>query len=878
MEPSNILQVLEEAAGRVPNKAMMIYDPGNVETSRRLTYGELRDLALANSAAFRGLSGFERGSIVLLHLDNHTDNIVWLWSLLYAGCIPAMSTPFAHKEEHRRAHLLHLKSLLHDPVCLTRETLRSQFPSDTVLRLQNVESVGTSDAELPAPTNGNCIRANGDDSIALLMLTSGSTGYAKAVPLTHHQLLISLAGKQSFLSLREDHATLNWIALDHVASLIEMHFHPMFAHMDQVHVHPTDVIPDPLLLLQLIHRHRVEKVFAPNFLLAKLQTQLQEIACTDHQCLDLSCLRYLVSGGEANVVQTCAALARRLGAYKAPENCIVPSFGMTETCAGFTWNTTFPAYDVERKHEFASVGRCEIEGIRMRTTSLSDDRPINTPNEGYYNNPQATKESFTVDGWFRTGDLAIIDETGNLNLMGRTKELILESAIEDAKIPAVTPSFTTEQLAVVYLPTYEQDDINSRLQAQNEITRVGLIMTGARPYIVPLDKSALVKTSLGKLSRNKIKNALEAGRYRDFEETNSRLIKAQLSSNIVAPSNDLEALLLKAASQALSLVPEEFGVETTLSNAGHAEKLLCREVPMFHILSCPTVRCLAKRLENFHSNYDPVVTIQPRGSKTPLWLVHPVGGEVLVFVSLSNLFNDRPVHGLRARGLNRGETPFSSIRDAAETYHRAIKQKQPDGPYALAGYSYGSLIAYEVCRLLDQEGDTVQFFGSLDLPPYHARVISEGDWTTSLLHLASSIGLISEEDMISLSTKLQGQSQDVALQRLLQIAPPNRLSALDMTSAEILRWSHFSFAMTQAARGYEPCGNIQSIDVFYTNPSDGLGVNSSDWLNQHRDWARFSRLEARYHELQGLHYRLLSEENVHNVYKCLSKAMCARGL
>ncbi|KAF9886273.1 hypothetical protein FE257_011886 [Aspergillus nanangensis] len=926
----NLMKLLKNVVEKAPSRGITVHGPGNMESPIRLSYRDIHEATIRNAGSLGSIPGFQRGSIVLLHLDNHVDNIIWLWSLLYAGCIPVMSTPFPHDERLRRAHLLHLKSLLHNPICLTHEKLVGEFGcQNTILQLRTVESIGSNKRHC-TETPKDAEPSTTDDSIAIIMLTSGSTGHAKGVPLTHRQIQTSLAGKQQFLSLGATYTTLNWIALDHVASLLEMHFHPMLVNMDQIHVHPADIVADPRRLLHFISQYRVQKVFAPNFLLANLYREIETMGPLPDPGWDLSCLQYLVSGGESNTVQCCATLADILSRYKAPMNCIVPSFGMTETCAGFTWNTNFPAYDMSKNFEFAFLGGCVIDGIRMRTTSISDpgllveqDTIGNFEVTGpivfreYYNNPEATRDAFTKDGWFQTGDLAIIDAAGQLNIVGRSKDVIcingikyssheIEHTIEDARISSLTPGFTvcvpyrpdgaqTEQLAVLYLPLYNQgdnqrqEDIEARMQALNEITRVSLFMTGSRPYVLPLNRSTLVKTSLGKLSRNKIKNSLETGTYVELDQINTQIIKAYLLSHITSPQGHLETSLLEAALKALPVSPDEFGVETPflgiaitsmelISFKKNAEDLTRQDIPMFYILTCPTVRYLARQLQDDHRGYDPVVSIRPNGTKTPLWLVHPVGGEVLVFVHLANLFTDRPVHGLRARGLNPGERPFRDIHEASAEYYTALKRKQPRGPYAVIGYSYGSLVAFEIAKLLDQNGDNVQFFGSLDLPPYHAQVISQGDWTTSLLHLASSISIIAETDMGSLLTKLECKSQDQAVQLLLTLSPPERLRELNMTAQGLKQWAHLTFAMTQAVKGYTPTGKIQSLDVFYTAPSDALGVREEEWQSQHRQWSRFGRLETRFHAVPGLHYRLLDKENVHSVYRILARAILAREL
>lgn len=107
-----------------------------------------------------------------------------------------------------------------------------------------------------------------------------------------------------------------------------------------------------------------------------------------------------------------------------------------------------------------------------------------------------------------------------------------------------------------------------------------------------------------------------------------------------------------------------------------------------------------------NTRYDPVVCLRPSGTNTPLWLVHPGVGEVFVFVGLAGHLADdnRPVYALRARGFDPGQARFASIAEAVATYTAAIRARQPRGPYAMAGYSSGAMLAFEVAKKLDAGG------------------------------------------------------------------------------------------------------------------------------------------------------------------------------
>ncbi|MEZ5511078.1 MAG: thioesterase domain-containing protein, partial [Gammaproteobacteria bacterium] len=95
-------------------------------------------------------------------------------------------------------------------------------------------------------------------------------------------------------------------------------------------------------------------------------------------------------------------------------------------------------------------------------------------------------------------------------------------------------------------------------------------------------------------------------------------------------------------------------------------------------------------------------------TKPPLFLIHPVGGDVLCYGDLAQALRpDFSVYGLRARGLG-GEPPFPSFGDMVATYVNEIRSVQPVGPYRVGGQSLGGIIALAVARMLEQSGEQVE--------------------------------------------------------------------------------------------------------------------------------------------------------------------------
>jgi hypothetical protein len=83
---------------------------------------------------------------------------------------------------------------------------------------------------------------------------------------------------------------------------------------------------------------------------------------------------------------------------------------------------------------------------------------------------------------------------------------------------------------------------------------------------------------------------------------------------------------------------------------------------------------------------------------------------------------DRPVYGLQARALDSQSPPDMRVERMAEEYLRCIRQVQPNGPYAIVGFSFGGLIALEMAQRLRREGETVELLALLDTYVHESRL------------------------------------------------------------------------------------------------------------------------------------------------------------
>ena len=493
----------------------------------------------------------------------------------------------------------------------------------------------------------------------------------------------------------------------------EIHLHALFNAATQIHVPAAEFLREPSHFFETIEKHSVTFTFAPNFFVAAAVRSLERQKL--FKCYDLSSLRHVVSGGEANVVATSIAFTNLIVSMGGARTALKTAFGMTETSAASHYHQNFPALEEQANIRFCSVGRV-IKSIAQRITD--DYGNVLTPGEDgnlelsgpgvfkrYHNNPEATKSSFTSDGWFKTGDKGYISHCGSLILGGRAKDSIiingvkyfsheLESAIEESRISGVVASYVaafatwtegadSEELAIVFLPTTEilQDD-KLFTETIASIGKVAFLYCSKKPVdIIPLTMDLLPKSALGKLSRPKLKVAYESGKYDKYRFSTRDRISRYREKSRVAPVNQTESTLIELFALQFGLNKEEVGMEDSLTDMGIdsiqliqfkarvQETLhLQQEIPMISLLQNPSLRGISEILSNMErgtGEYQPVVQLQGDGSSTltPLFFLHPGLGEILVFLNLSKYFSDRPVYAIRAPGFNPGEEMHKSVDD-----------------------------------------------------------------------------------------------------------------------------------------------------------------------------------------------------------------------
>ncbi|KAG2136548.1 atromentin synthetase [Suillus bovinus] len=930
-QPNTLHDVITQAVNRYPSHELGFITSSAHDSSIQTKTFSAFNQYVRNLGRAMLEWGKPTGSIVVVYLTEHEDNMAAVWACLLAGYVPCLQPALSAQQAHKEGHVAHIKNLFGSATWLTNEVGAEQISTISGLDIHLLSELKASAETFDVSADWVAYEAKPDDE-AILFLTSGSTGFSKAVVHTHRTILAACHAKGHSYGLTSESQVLNWVGFDHVAGSLEMHITPLLYGASQLHVHASAILADPLRLLRLIDEKSIELTFAPNFLLSKLTRDLEKRVDL-FGTFDLSSIKRINSGGEAVVSKTAQAFAATMKQLSknpsAVSFVISPGFGMTETCAGCIYEPV-DVLAKEPAHEFLDLGR-PIDGCEMRIVDPADGATLRHDGESgelqvrgpmvfvrYYNNAEATSSSFVEGGWYRTGDVGII-ENGVMRLSGRIKDTVivhgvsygipeLETHLQTvegvthsflAAAPYRAPGQETEGFVIFYSPTFDLEgaDASTKLFATHRALRDICVKMITLPpqFVVPIPVNQMEKTTLGKLSRARLISLFKQGQLAKHITRSEELLSEARGATFVAPSSETEKALAQIYAGIFNLAESEMSASDNFFELGGTSIDVIRlkregeahfglpEIPTIQILKHPVISSLASYVDSLVSKdsqteeYDPIVPLQLTGNKTPIFFVHPGVGEVLIFVNLAKYFqNERPFYALRARGFEPGHPFFTSMDEMVSCYAAAVKRTQAKGPYAIAGYSYGGVVAFEVAKRLEAMGDEVKFVGLINIPPHIADRMHEIDWTGGMLNLSYFLGLVSKHDANDLAPALRSMTRKEQLEVVWKLSPPERLVELQLTAEKLDHWVDIAGSLIECGKEYNPSGSVSAVDVFYAIPLRG---SKSDWLNnQLKPWSGFSRGEPSYTDVPGQHYTLMDFDHVPQFQKIFRGRLEARGL
>ncbi|MBI4854039.1 MAG: AMP-binding protein [Acidobacteria bacterium] len=497
----DLIELFETTTKRHARRVAMRIERDGVE--ERYTYAEVRELA-TRAGAFLVSQNVLPGERIMLLAENCPEWGMCYFGALKAGvvCIPVDSKSTVDEVVNISRSGTPIGIITSDDLLLNK-FLELQdrlvvaglstriWTFNQIFKLTDEESEEKNIAKLPSRISTN--------AMASLIFTSGTTGLPKGVMLSHKNFTSLVSKLSSVFDLNEHDGMLSVLPLHHtfefsagflvplsvgaqITYLPELTGDALSDTLKKQHVSAIVGVP---ALWELLHRRIMNKFSDKSIWLERTVKAMMELnsKLRDKTPINLGPIvfypvhkglggniRYLISGGSAlseNVLKGFHGLGFTL----------LEGYGLTEAS---------PVITVTRRSNKmlpGSVGKA-LPGVDLMIIN-PDDRGVGEvvargPNVmlGYYNNEAATK-SVLVDKWLHTGDLGHINEDGNLYLMGRSKDIIVDNNgkniypdeieelygnyefIKELSVVGL-PDGSAERVACLAVPDYERDKNLSR--------------------------------------------------------------------------------------------------------------------------------------------------------------------------------------------------------------------------------------------------------------------------------------------------------------------------------------------------------------------------------------------------------------------------------
>ncbi|HEU5136503.1 MAG TPA: amino acid adenylation domain-containing protein [Steroidobacteraceae bacterium] len=851
-------ELFEQQAKRTPGAIAAVYE------GQSLTYLQLDHKAnkLAHYLRARG-AGPDRP--VGLCLDRGLDVAVAVLAVLKAGS-PYLPLDPAYPRER-------LEYMLSDAapgvVLAQRATLPAlgETASSVLLLDEEWPSIEQQDASGLAVGD---IGLNAEH-LGYVIYTSGSTGRPKAVELSHGALANLMHWHLETLPPAAH--VLQFASLSFDAS-----FHEFFAAWGcggAVVIPAQEIRYDPAALVRFMNAHAIDKAIVPVTVLhhiAELHQDSPEV---------LAHLRHLMATGEQLKITPAV---RRL--FERLPDCVLHNhYGPSETHVVTALTLTGPPRDWP---DHPSIGRPIANSQIYILDAARQPVPIGVIGElfiggagvarGYLKRPDLTAERFLADPFnpgtrmYKTGDLARWRADGTLEFLGRNDHQVkirgfrielgeVEGCLSRHELVREAVVLTREDAAgekrlVAYFTSHDESPGGDALRAH--------LRASLPEYMIPAAYVRLENIPLtpnGKVDRDALQRlAVVEPSARPHEE----------------PVGEFERALA-AIWQELLNVGRVSRDDNFFDLGGHSmltAKLIARlqqlglMASLATVFKHPTLRSLAECLEmGLDQNLVPNPILlregQPRegqsreGSCPTIFFVHEVSGDVLPYLPLARLL---PEH-FRAWGLQcLGIWHLESLEQIAADQIEAMRRVQPKGPYRLAGWSLGAVIAYEMAYQLIGADETVEFLGMIDaiapvgtsLPEMDdfevLRQVIRDRWTATL-------GPAVVQELSDLN--------DIA--KLLEICHARRYLPAHITMADIQRLLKNRRLIPEMTRRYSPAALPLKVDFFEAD--DELPAPFS------RNWEPLIGNHVRRHVIGGTHRTITHPPHLQRLAAAMTEAL-----
>ncbi|WP_217493446.1 amino acid adenylation domain-containing protein [Micromonospora tulbaghiae] len=780
-----------------------------------------------------------------------TELVVALLATLKAGAAYVPLDP-----DHPRERLRYLIDDTDVPVVLTQHHLTDRLPDTTThLALDTDWPTVATHPDTPPETTVT------PDNLAYVIYTSGSTGKPKGVMVEHRAIDNRLRWMQHTYPLHAHDAVLQKTPYTFDVSVWEF-FWPLMVGARLVLARPEGHRDNAYLT----HTITSENITTVHFVPAMLRHFLNHLDTTTAP----TTLTRVFCSGEA----LTADLRDRFFTHLDAE--LHNLYGPTEAAVDVTYwqchpHHTDPTIPIGRP---IANTQCHVLDPHHQPT------PIGIPGElhlagtclarGYHHRDDLTHHTFithptTGQRLYRTGDIATWNPDGTLEYLGRNDHQVKING-QRIELGEIENTLTTHPHITHAIAGTHQPDPHTTPHLIAWITtdhpHPDQLTTDLRTWLtdhLPLHLipatitpiTHLPLTTSGKIDRKQLPLPTHTPtHHRPHTPTEHTLatIWTTLTNNPNPQPHD--------------------NFFTTGGNSLHAIQLITHIHNHFHITlplrtlyTHPTLTTMATTIDTVRAGgadratASSLVPLRAEGSRTPLHLVHPVGGSVVPYLPLVALLpTDLPVWGFEAAGLHDGE-PCTDLPEMAARYVAELRRRQPHGPYRLGGWSFGGMVAYEMARRLTRDGERVELLLLMDT----SSPAGDGplpDDTDLLIDFAEDVAALQDADVPALDrdrlAELPPEERTAAVLAALRERGLVPAEAVD----EMARRSAVFRANALAFRRYRPA------------PYDGVvSLLTAEGSGDHhaRRWIEANLARVEHRRVPGTHYSMLREPHLTGV-------------
>jgi amino acid adenylation domain-containing protein/thioester reductase-like protein len=516
--------------------------------------------------------GFEPSDQVIILIDKNEDFIYSVWACILGGITVVPLATLATPENIRM--LLSVIMILEKPgMIISGEILtdlKNSMSENDAAILKSLENnmVLLEDIMNSSVLSEKIYRPHKNDIVAI-MFSSGSTGYPKGVLQTHDNIVSAIEAAVRLHSITTADVFLGWLPLTHIIGVHLFHFVPLAAGADQIIMDKSEFVQNPLKWLQIAADNRATFLVSPNF---GFQHFLRSFEKKQIGNWDLSCIRLILNGAEPVSIDIANEFTDKLSQFGLNKNAMCPSYGMTEaTITISSYISSKGISPVKIQRESLTIGNKIIDSVEDNALSfvslgtVVDNLEVNicddngqpfksntighiyirgsSVTKGYYKNEEATKQAFTENGWFNTGDMGFIRDN-ELYITGREKDMAIFNGqnyyLNDIdRIVQELPEITKAAACLITVHALQQkeeillavrwvDSLESFLPCVFRIQNYLNMQLGIScSYIVPIEE--IPCTQSGKVQRFRLSAMYNRG---EFDDLISKIKSNQKEDNV----------------------------------------------------------------------------------------------------------------------------------------------------------------------------------------------------------------------------------------------------------------------------------------------------------------------------------------------------------